>query len=172
MRALACLLALALAGCSSATDTDAPSADITDSVPAPAEVPTTSPEVVAAAPFHLDRNGTLWLPPSSGPDPVESRVPFEVNASASLHVTLHLASTLTPVATAHAVVELRDPTGAVLATASFEPPGLEPNTKELDAEATVAGPYELRFETYGGSDGSGNGDHIDYRIVADGAAAA
>lgn len=161
MRALACLALLAFAGCTSPGSTD------------PATVVTHAPDAVAAPPstpapdpFRLDANGTLWLPPTTGADPAESRVPFQLNATADVLVTLRLGSTLTPIATADAVVELRDASGDVLAQATFSSPGMPPNEKTLHAAQAAAGSYGLHFATYGGSDGSSSGDYIAYRIQA------
>lgn len=123
---------------------------------------------MAAAKFHLDVNGTLWFPVTSGPDPVESRVLFQLNATVDLKVTLRLASTLAPISTAQADVELRDASGAVLAGTTFNPPGVEPNERTLEVASVPPGAYGLHFATRGGSDGSSGGDHIAYRIQAAG----
>lgn len=164
MRALACLALLVLAGCTSSETPDAPVDDI--GRPGATEDAPARPDQESAAPFHLDVSGTLWLPPTTGSAPTESVVPFQLNATADVHVTLHLGSTITPVATADAVVELRDASGNVLAQAEFHPPGFEPNEQTLDVDAALAGAYELHFATYGGSDEAANGDYVDYRIQA------
>ncbi len=163
MRALAVLSLLALAGCTSASPgpghADPAAIDVAEPEAAP---PPPSP----TEPFFLDVNGTLWIAPPSGNERSESRVPFRLNGSADVLVTLHLGSTVTPFATADVIAQLRDEAGNVLAQATFSPPGLEPNERTLQAAGAPAGACELHVAAWGGSDGSSGGDYLDYRIEA------
>ena len=159
MRAPA-LLVLLLAGCASpgpaGPDAEAPGAG----------PPATPPDAVDGdpAPVQLDVSGTLWLTPPSGPRPSESVVPFQLNATADVRVTLRLASTLTPVNTADGDVHLRDANGTVLAHATFAILG-SPH-QSLRAAALAPGAYGLHVALWGGSDGSSSGDYLEYRIEA------
>ena len=108
--------------------------------------------------------GTVWLPPSDGDARKETLVPFPVNASgARVAVAVHLASTYGPLELpallSDVIIELRDPAGKVLASAHVtmgEPEG------DLDAVVASAGEATLAFLSYGGSDGTANGDRVEY----------
>jgi hypothetical protein len=145
------LLLTALAGCT-ATPTAIPATDGTAQPAAPA--------------VGFEQTATLWLPMTTGANMTETSVPFRLNGTADLHVTLRLASSLTPVSAAMAMVELRDARSAILAQAMFMPPGMDPNQQTLMAANATAGMYTLHFSTRGGSDGSAHGDYIEYRIQA------
>lgn len=119
---------------------------------------------VPVEPFGAE--GTVWLPPSSGEDRVETLIPFPVNASgSSLVAELALGSRygpldLPPVLT-DVLVELRAPDGTVLAEGALD---MQETQARLEARAQAAGEHVLALLSYGGSDEQANGDFVDWRL--------
>lgn len=110
--------------------------------------------------------GTVWLPPSQGQDRVETLVELPANHS-GLRVAAQLALGSAygpqelPLSTADVLVELRAPNGDVLADAHL---GTQQREGTLEAATVEAGPHVLAILSYGGSDGSANGDHVHYHV--------
>lgn len=165
MRLLALLLGTLLAGCAgpNAGTDDPPAAgqQTPSHAPTPAQV-----GVPAPAPVTLDLSGRLWVAPPSGGQRFEASVPFQLNATADLRVTVRVASTLSPVPTANVEARLRDASGTDLARAAFWPPVLQAAEQTMDISQLPAGSYDLHVAAWGGSDGSSGGDHVDYQIKA------
>ena len=113
--------------------------------------------------------GTVWLPPTSGQDRVETLIPFPVNATGSAMVAdlvlgskygpLDVPSVLTDV-----LVELRAPDGTVLAEGALNV--REPEARLEVESAEAVGEYALALLSYGGSDGEANGDYVAWLIEA------
>lgn len=145
--ALASALALALAasGCLAAVDEPAPA---------------------AAAPLPAPVEGRAWLPPSQGQDRMETLVAVpDVPAGATMNARVVLGSTYVapvPLQTADVLVELRDAAGEVIAEARL---GSDAPEAELEGVVTLAGEAALALLSYGGSDGSSMGDHVDYEVA-------
>jgi hypothetical protein len=156
MRPILLLAAALLAGCAAPSDATLNAA----SSPGPASA-------AAATPTHVE--GVAWLPDDGGASRATTEIAFPVNASpARLTVALHLGSRYAgwdlPTSSADVEVELRAPDGAVLAKASLRADaGVD---KTLDARTNETGMHKLALLSYAGSDGSGMGDYVGYKVDA------
>lgn len=125
-------------------------------------VPTAAP--VATGPVTVE--GTLWLPPSSGQTREETLIELPANAS-GLRIVGHLVLGAAygpaelPVTMADVEFELRDAAGTVLASGHLT---VQSREGEIEATTEGVGPHVLALLSYGGSDGSGNGDHVHYTL--------
>lgn len=146
---IACAL---LAGCVQSPAAETPT-------PAPAEATEPVIEVV-----HLD--GVVWLPPNRGQEREETIVELPANASGlAIEAMVVLGSTYGPVplpaTIADVIVQIRDAEGNALAEEHLTAESAEAT---LEAVTEVAAGHALAFLSYGGSDGSANGDHVDFVV--------
>ena len=144
-------LALAVAGCA------APEA--AESVAAADAVE----DALAAAPFSSE--GVVFLPPSQGQEREVTEIPFEVNATGmSGDVVLHLGGKYVielPGVLADVEGEVRAAAGEVVGAAQLSNAAQDATIALADL---VAGPHTLVLLSYGGSDGQGNGDFVEWAI--------
>lgn len=137
-----------LAGCAAPPETEVASTDL--------EIPE---EIVGGM-----IEGTVWLPPSQSQEREETLVELPANHS-GMHVVASLAlgslygPAELPITTADVLVELRAPSGDVLGDVHL---GTQTREGTIDATTAEAGPHVLAILSYGGSDGSANGDHVHF----------
>jgi len=117
----------------------------------------------STAPFHAE--GARFLPPSQGQDPERTELAFPVDAPGeALVAKVHLGSRYVvelPTTTAEVTAQLVGPGNATLAKATVNGGGADAT---LRAASNATGMHKLVLLSYGGSDGSGMGDHVDYTI--------
>lgn len=116
----------------------------------------------------FNTNGTLWIPPTRSMEGTVTRIPIAVNATGmTLDIDLRKGWRLAgemPDSMASVMAEVLDPAGDKVAERMMPVGGAE--TATLHATDLVEGEYQLMLRTWGGSDGSGIGQYVEYRILA------
>lgn len=155
--ALPILMLAATAGCF-----ESPAASTT--------LPQDEPAEALVETVHLD--GIVWLPSSSGQEREETPVELPANATglriaASLLLGSTYAGANAPALLADVIVQIQDAAGEALAEAHLT---MDAPTAQIEAVTADAGGATLMVLSYGGSDGSANGDHVSFGVeIAPGA---
>lgn len=156
-RILLALAVLPLAGC--ATPDDVAPAGVADTnLTAPANL-------TVPGPFHLE--STWWISGAAGMEMAQLEIAIPVNATGmaaaiAIHSGARFGSIDSPTFWAYVEAQLLDPAGEVLAEGSHDQ--FLARDIELAAADLAAGPHKLVLRAGGGSDGSANGDYVDYVI--------
>lgn len=161
------VLALA-AGCMEKNEdpVDAASHEAPESAPAESAASDTTNGDVAPAPPPVKVEGDHFLPPTTGNDRAESRVDLpDATPDQAIRGTFRLGSRYmgldVPPLLPEVIVELRDVNEGVLAEILLN---AESPEGAIDATTATGGALAVIFLSYGGSDGSANGDHVAYVI--------